>query len=209
MNAVRPANRVNRVLAVALFLCALSSRTHAHLVDTGLGPFYDGIGHFFVTPEAVLAVLVLALLSGLRGATHGRAALVSLVGAWAIGGAAGLLPVLGASEVSTWLGRLAGVSLVVLGVLAAIDSALSVRVVAWLAIFVGAPLGLDSGVTMTQTSLGWRGVFGTLLAVAVFAILAIAFVATNTSKLLARRIARVAASWLAATGLLLIGWSLH
>ena len=209
MSALRPASRVNRGLTIATCLCVLSTRTHAHLVETGLGPFYDGIGHFFVTPEAILAVLVLALLSGLRGAAHGRAALASLLGAWAIGGVVGLLPIVGVSEVSTWLWRLAGVLLVVLGVLAAIDSALSVRVVAWLAILVGAPLGLDSGTTMAPTSLGWRGLCGTLLTVAVFATLAIAFLATSTSRLLARRIARVAASWLAATGLLLIGWSLR
>jgi len=209
MNADRRAHRVNRALGVAVCLGALSSRTHAHLVETGLGPFYDGIGHFFVTPEALLAVLVLALLSGLRGAAHGRAALLALLVAWAVGGVAGLMPVVGVSDVSTWLERFTGLSLVVLGVLAAVDSALSVRVVAWLAILVGAPLGWDSGATMTQTALGWRGLGGTLLAVSVFATLAVAFVTVSASKLLARRVARVAASWLAASGLLLLGWSLR
>ena len=39
-----------------------------HLMNTGLGPFYDGLAHFFTTPEDVLPVLALALWSGLRGA---------------------------------------------------------------------------------------------------------------------------------------------
>ncbi|MGJ7508662.1 hypothetical protein [Variovorax sp. GT1P44] len=198
-----------RGTVMALCLWGLASRADAHLVETGLGPFYDGIGHFFVTPEAVLPVLALALLSGLRGREHGRAALLALLGAWAVCGAAGLAPAVAASGVPTWLGRFAGLPLVVLGVLAAIDPALSVRVVAWLALFVGAQLGVESGAAMAQTSLGLRGLAGTVLAVAVLATLATAFVATGTSRLLARRIARVAGSWLAASGLLLLGWSLR
>ena len=29
----------------------------AHLVTTGLGPFYDGISHFFLSPEDLLPAL--------------------------------------------------------------------------------------------------------------------------------------------------------
>ena len=30
----------------------LPAPAYAHLVNSGLGPFYDGIGHFALTPEA-------------------------------------------------------------------------------------------------------------------------------------------------------------
>ena len=33
-----------------------------HLMNTGLGPFYDGLAHLFVTPEDLLPILALALL---------------------------------------------------------------------------------------------------------------------------------------------------
>jgi hypothetical protein len=46
---------------------------HAHLMNTGFGPFYDGLTHLFVTPEDLLPVIALALLAGLRGPRFGRA----------------------------------------------------------------------------------------------------------------------------------------
>ena len=44
----------------------------AHLMTTGLGPFYDGLAHLFVTPEDLLPVLALSLAAGLRGALRVR-----------------------------------------------------------------------------------------------------------------------------------------
>ena len=46
----------------------MAAPADAQLVGTGLGPFYDGIGHFFLTPEAILPVLALALWGGCAGA---------------------------------------------------------------------------------------------------------------------------------------------
>ena len=34
--------------------------SHAHLVNTGLGPVYDGVSHFALTPEDLLPALALA-----------------------------------------------------------------------------------------------------------------------------------------------------
>src|SRR5262249_7727204 len=61
-------------------------RTEAHLVTTGLGPVYDGMGHFLVTPEDLLPVLTLALWAGLRGAGAGRRVLGLFPSAWFVGG---------------------------------------------------------------------------------------------------------------------------
>ena len=73
---------------VLLFVCP--STVHAHLVSTGFGPFYDGIIHLAMSPDDLLGVLAIALLSGLLGARHGRAVLFILPAAWLIGGLFGL-----------------------------------------------------------------------------------------------------------------------
>ena len=62
----------------------------AHLNTTGMGPFYDGLMHFLMSPEDIVPVLALALLAGLRGASHGRRALFTLPVAWLLGALAGL-----------------------------------------------------------------------------------------------------------------------
>ena len=50
----------------------------AHLNSTGMGPFYDGLVHFLMSPEDIIPVFALALLAGLRGANYGRRALFVL-----------------------------------------------------------------------------------------------------------------------------------
>ena len=62
-----------------------ASFANAHLVTTGMGPVYDGIGHFLLTPEDFVPVLALALYAGLRGAVSGRKAMFLLPLAWLIG----------------------------------------------------------------------------------------------------------------------------
>ena len=62
-------------------------------MNTGFGPFYDGLTHLFVTPEDLLQVIAIALLAGLRGPRIGRAVLFALPAAWLVGTVAGLLVV--------------------------------------------------------------------------------------------------------------------
>jgi urease accessory protein len=45
-------------LTLAVTLIATSS-AHAHLMNTGFGPFYDGLTHLFVTPEDLPPVIAL------------------------------------------------------------------------------------------------------------------------------------------------------
>ena len=59
----------------------------AHLVTTGVGPFYDGAAHFFLSFEEVLPVLALALLAGLRGPALRPLADRVLPPAWLLGAA--------------------------------------------------------------------------------------------------------------------------
>jgi len=65
------------------------SYADAHLVTTGMGPVYDGIGHLLLTPEDLVPALALALYAGLRGAISGRRAMFLLPIGWFIGGIAG------------------------------------------------------------------------------------------------------------------------
>ncbi|MCI0585005.1 MAG: hypothetical protein L0227_19285, partial [Chloroflexi bacterium] len=63
---------VASVALVAAAALAGASPARSHLVTTGLGPFYDGLGHLALTPEDFISVLAAALLVGLRGKAHGR-----------------------------------------------------------------------------------------------------------------------------------------
>src|SRR3974390_837844 len=75
-------------VAFAFAMCVVPAQ--AHLNSTGMGPLYDGLMHFLLSPEDFVPVLALALLAGLRGASHGRRALFTLPAAWFLGGLLGL-----------------------------------------------------------------------------------------------------------------------
>src|SRR5690349_17143418 len=54
--------------AFVVFVALMSAApAEAHLNTTGMGPLYDGLVHFFLSPEDIIPVLALALLTGLRG----------------------------------------------------------------------------------------------------------------------------------------------
>ncbi len=65
------------------------SNAEAHLVTTGLGPIYDGIGHLALSPEVWVPVLAVARFAGLRGAAAGRLTLFLLPVAWLVGALVG------------------------------------------------------------------------------------------------------------------------
>src|SRR5271165_5320442 len=48
------------LVVFALMMFALPAE--AHLNSTGMGPFYDGLIHFLMSPEDIVPVLALALL---------------------------------------------------------------------------------------------------------------------------------------------------
>jgi len=72
----------------------------AHLVQTGFGEFYDGIGHFLVTLPDLFAVIAVALLAGSSGAAAARRALVALPLTWLVAGFAAKSS--GVDVVSPW-----------------------------------------------------------------------------------------------------------
>jgi hydrogenase/urease accessory protein HupE len=189
---------------VAAALVLLSpAPSHAHLVNTGLGPFYDGVSHFVLTPEDLLPVMALALLAGQRGTRAGRHTLFALPGAWLAGGLAGLaLPTVGSATALTT------VSFIALGGLVAAEARLPSAWVMGLAVVVGLLHGYLNGSAMSQARLGALGLFG--IVTTLFAAVALAAALVVAIRAPWGRIAvRVAGSWIAAIGLLLLGWSLR
>ena len=175
---------------------------HAHLVTTGVGPFYDGAAHFFLSFEELLPVLALALLAGLRGARYSRWLIALLPLAW-LGGAALASAFRPGSELALATTAL----LIVPGVLAVLDRAWPLWLVAALAALYGTWAGFMNGAAMAAAGLGVRGVLGAASMAFVVAVLGAALVLSLRSAGL-RVAARVAGSWLAALGLLSLGWAL-
>ena len=194
--------RAASVAGSALALASWGPPAHAHLVETGLGPVYDGIAHFALTPEDLIPALALAVLTGLRGSDHARRVIFVLPLAWLIAG------LVGASVRVPLPGSLAWLPLLGLGALVAADFRMPAAATTAIAVVVGGFLGLANGMAMTQAGAGMRGVLGIVSAVFVVTTLAAAAAVAWQSGWL--RIAwRVAGSWIAASGLLLLGWSLR
>ena len=187
--------------AVGLLMLALApARAAAHLVTTGLGPVYDGIGHFALTPEDFVPALALALLAGLRGPDHGRWALFVLPAAWLVGGMAGLTSAMSVSPPAPWL------AFVCLGGLVAADARLPLSVTTALAALLGLGHGFLNGAALVRPGPGGAGLVGVVAAVFVSVALAASVVAPVRAAW-ARLIVRVIGSWVVAVGLLLLGWS--
>ncbi len=174
----------------------------AHLVTTGLGPFYDGLLHLFETPQDVLAITALALFAGLRGAAHGRLVFFLLPGAWCLGGVIGLarpIPIEAAAGTA---------SLLLCGLLVATDARLPLAATALVAAIVGLVHGLENGAAISAGRTGALGLAGIVAAIFVVTALAAALVVSLRAPW-ARVAVRVAGSWIVAIGLLLVGWSLR
>ncbi len=194
----------NRVRAVVSFAAlAAPAAARAHLVNTGLGPFYDGISHLALTAEDLLPVLALAALAGQRGAAAGRAALLALPAAWLAGGVAGL-----AWPAATAGGVAATASLIVIGMLVAADVRLPVPAVAVLAAAFGLFHGFLNGSAMARAGSGALGLAG-IVATVFVAMALVAALVVSVRVAWARIAVRVAGSWIAAIALLWLGWSLR
>jgi hydrogenase/urease accessory protein HupE len=181
----------------------LPTAAHGHLVNTGFGSFYDGVSHFLLTPEDALPALALALLAGLRGARAGRLALFALPGAWLACGIAGLV-----FPTTSPSGVLTTVSFLALGGLVAADARLRPGWVLGIALVLGALHGYLNGSAMAEAKLGILGLVGIVATLFVVVALAAALVVALRAPW-SRIAVRVAGSWIAAAGLLLLGWTLR
>jgi hydrogenase/urease accessory protein HupE len=190
------------IYALVMFTLAIFPTTaEAHLNSTGMGPLYDGLMHFLTSPEDVVPVLALALLTGLRGASYGRRALFVLPSAWLFGAVFGLT-----ASATNGSAVLSSMWFLLLGGLLAADAKLSLRVITALAVLIGLYHGYLNGTGMGASGYAGMALLGLVFAVFVLIALAAAFVVQLRAEW-TRIAVRVAGSWIAASGLLMLGWS--
>jgi urease accessory protein len=187
------------LLAVALW-CGPAD---AHLDATGMGPVYDGLMHFLTSPEDLVPALALALLAGLRGAPFGRRAMFTLPAAWLLGSLFGLTAAaasVGALGASFWF--------LLLGSLVVADAKLSLRSMTALGALLGLVHGYLNGTGMGLSVSSVAAALGLAAAVFILVILVAALVVRLRAHW-ARIAVRVGGSWIAASGLLMLGWSIR
>lgn len=190
-----------RIALIAIGLTLAPGAAEAHLVETGLGPVYDGVAHFALSPEYCLPVVGAALYAGLRGKGQARSAIVLLPLSWLIGSLLGGLPGAPALIAPPWL------VLMLVGGFIAAEIPLSVRTSGFFIVGIGSTLGFSSGMAMAQYEQLFRPAFGSTAVI--FVVTALAAAAANATFGWTRIAVRVVGSWIAASGLLLLGWVLH
>lgn len=190
------------VVGAAGSLLLWPGTAHAHLVTTGLGPVYDGISHLFLSFDDLLPVVAMALLAGLNGPTAGRRALFTLPAAWLAGGVAGSL-----SAAAFLPAGVPALSFLALGILTAADLTLAPAVVTALALALGLVHGWLNGAAIVAAGREASGLVGISSAIFVLVALISARV-VSLQRPWTRIVVRVAGSWIAAIGLLLLGWTL-
>jgi urease accessory protein len=182
----------------------LPTSADAHLVNSGLGPFYDGVSHVLLSPEDLIPVIAMALLAGLNGPIAGRHTLFAFSAAWLVAGVVGSIvgnPLLPAAVTTG--------SFLLLGTLTAADRRLSPAAVAILAVAIGVLHGWLNGSGATGAK---SATIGVLLGVAsaIFILVAIVAAIPVATRWPWGRVGfRVAGSWIAAIGLLMLGWELR
>ena len=200
MNQARK-SRLPLYAFVAFTLLMWTVPAEAHLNSTGMGPFYDGLVHFLMSPEDIIPVFALALLAGLRGANYGRRALFVLSIAWLLGAFAGLTATIAGPHpfiAAAWF--------LLLGGLVAADAKLSLRVTTGLAALLGLYHGYLNGTGMGQSLSTLVVLMGLVFATFVVVALVAAFVVRLHASW-TRIAVRVIGSWVAASGLLMLGWA--
>jgi hydrogenase/urease accessory protein HupE len=171
-------------------------------MNSGFGPFYDGLAHPLLSPEDLLPALAMTLLAGLGGTRCGRFVLATLPLAWLAGMAAGWA--LGLPAAPAWL---MAVTTALLGALVASDLRPPLTVVVAAAGALGALHGYDNGRDLNTTAGAWLAIIG--IACSLFAI--VSLVAGQVAVLRASwacLAVRISGSWIAAVGLLMFGWSM-
>jgi len=170
----------------------------AHLVTTGMGPVYDGIGHLFLTPEDLIPAIAVGLYTGLRGKAPGRRTLFFFPLAWLVGGIVGLM----ATNPPAF--PLPMLSFLFLGALIATDARLPDKSISILVIAIGTIHGFYNGIAM-EGGPGVSGLFGIAATLFVLSAIISTFV-ISLRPAWTRVTVRVAGSWIAAVGLLMLGW---
>jgi hydrogenase/urease accessory protein HupE len=188
-------------LAAGVAQLCIAPVARGHLVTTGLGPVYDGIGHLLLTPEDLVPATAIALYAGLRGTVAGRRAMFLMPLAWFAGG------LLGSAVDIQPAFPITAFSFLVLGGLVAADLWLPCPAVAGLAILFGLLHGFLNGGELQEGAelLGLLGITAMLFVMVAL----VSALVVSLKRPWTRISVRVAGSWIAATGMLMIGWSVR
>jgi len=146
------------------------SNAEAHLVTTGLGPIYDGIGHLALSPEVWVPVLAVARFAGLRGATAGRLVLFLFPVACLVGA------LVGCRTETVPFTAVSVISFLVPGALVAADLHLKRGTVATIAVVLGFCDGFLNSTAIQPTHSGSLELAGAAAALFVAVAIAAAFV---------------------------------
>ena len=193
-------NLMAAITGALILLIAYPSTAAAHLVTTGLGPFYDGALHLLLSPEDLLGLVAATALAGLQGAKASRIAVVTLATTWFIFSLVSLNLTVGFDF--PWLNI---ISIIILGALVAVNPTLPPAVAALLAGLYGALHGLLNGSALAAMDSGLLSIVGVSVTVLIIGLLCSALIVSL--KAAWTRIAiRVAGSWIAAVGMLMLGW---
>lgn len=198
-------SRSRNIRFVIVFICILlfPFPSDAHLVTTGAGPFYDGSAHFFVTFDEILPVIALSLFAGLRGTRSARWVLAILFLGWLGGGIFGrFFPM---NETPFWFQT---ILLLGTGILLASDWKISASITWIISGFIAITLGFWNGSAMAAAGGGMLAVIGTAASALIVSVFGMAL-AVKLSEGWTRIALRVAGSWIAALGLLSLGWALR
>jgi len=176
---------------------------HAHESSTGLGPVADGFTHLFLGFDDLLAVVAMAMLAGLGGRALARRVTLTLPAAWLAGGVAGWLGFASRVPASS-----TALSLLLVGILVAADRRAPPAIPLALAAVVGLLHGALNGAGLAGSGGGaLLALAGTAGAVLVVSLLA-SRGASSVNRPWQRVAVRAAGSWIAAIGLLYLGWAL-
>lgn len=189
------------LIFTALLICSVlyPSLCSAHLVNSGLGPFYDGALHLLLSFEDLLGIIAIAALGGMSGSRSGRLSVLFLAVFWLIAGTLGLR--LFTVPEMVWLNTL---SFAIPGLIVALNVKLPSAAVAALAGLFGFLHGLLNGSALATIGAGPQELLGIVAAVTVICLLVAAFV-SSLKAVWAKIIVRVAGSWIAAVGMLMFG----
>lgn len=192
-------------LAVALLFLS-ATPAEAHTLMSTAGPFYAGVKHFFFSIDDVLAAFAMGLIAQMRKEAPGGWKFFALPAAWIVFGVVGLLlriPPLAGDTASA-------VSLMVLGILVALDRKFpGSALVSW-AVAAGGLHGFLNGLAMREV--GTMSGIWQLVGVTVSAFVVVIYptaVLDLVKRPWVRIVVRVLGSWISAIGLLLLGWSLR
>lgn len=189
---------------------------HAHALGD-INDFYGGLLHPLITPEHLLAIIVVGLLTGQQGSSRDQSvawlmtfALALASGAllaWRIGLVVDVDVMIGWMNAQPLITLLNFASLVVLGLLLALGWRLPSLLVYALAVVFGLTHGVANGVEITANMAIYQFVLGLMAGTALVGLysMVLADFARHRASDWPSIALRVAGSWIAAIGLLILG----